>query len=330
MVRARWFGIVPFLISLPFPLHAQEVYFSPKGGCAERIIQEIDRADSLIDVAMYSFTSEPIAEALVRAFRRGVRIRVLLDKGQAGGKYSKDEYLAQNGIEVVLDRRRGKMHNKFCIIDRNVLITGSYNWTKSAEEENQENMLVFEGSQVVEIYQERFDYLWELNKGTAAKPSTWGGIKRTFSLSVGTSFPGSGINLELRLVEQLSPWLLLTQGISFSSYYEGPYLPQAASARWEVAGRGPKTDLLYLTFGPEVLLGDVAGLLSSGRSGLFILGGIGSYRLGRKGKVDGLGGYVGLRLHSQGFFLEMCHHSIAFPGGNVRIGQVKVGMEFKI
>lgn len=159
-------------------VHGQEVFFSPNGGCTQKVIQEIDQAQRQIDVAIYSFTSEPIAQALVRAFERGVKIRILLDKQQAAGQYSKDEYLIENGLTVLLDKHAGYMHNKICVIDQRVLITGSFNWSKNAEERNQENMLVFTDSPVVAIYQQRLEYLWEYNGGTTlAKPRTWGKVK---------------------------------------------------------------------------------------------------------------------------------------------------------
>jgi len=125
-----------------------------------------------IDVAMYSFTSDPIAQALVNAKERGVKIRVLLDKQQAGSSSSKAEFLANNGILVSLDTHSGYMHNKIAIIDGAVVITGSFNWTESAEERNQENMVVISDPWVVQVYKERFDYLWNYNSGGIITPFT--------------------------------------------------------------------------------------------------------------------------------------------------------------
>jgi len=127
---------------------------------------------------MYSFTYEPIAEAIIRAKNRGIKIRILMDKGQSEGKYSKYNYLLNNNIAIIQDRHAGIMHNKIAIIDGKVLFTGSYNWSKSAEERNEENLLEFidesganeENSfsnlyekKVIEIYQERLNYLWKFN-----------------------------------------------------------------------------------------------------------------------------------------------------------------------
>lgn len=141
------------------------VFFSPEGGAVEEIIKQIDNAQSYIDIAMYSFTYEPIAEAIIRAKNRGVKIRILMDKVQSQGKYSKYEFFLDNEIAIIQDRRAGIMHNKIAVIDGKVLFTGSYNWTKSAEESNQENLLEFiDEEEIIKVYQERLDYLWEYNK----------------------------------------------------------------------------------------------------------------------------------------------------------------------
>lgn len=141
------------------------MFFSPKGGAAEEIIKQIDNAESHIDIAMYSFTYEPIAEAIIRAKNRGVKIRILMDKVQSQGKYSKYKFFLDNEIALIQDRHAGIMHNKIAIIDGRILFTGSFNWTKSAEERNEENLLEFiNEEEITKVYQERLDYLWEFNE----------------------------------------------------------------------------------------------------------------------------------------------------------------------
>jgi len=141
------------------------IFFSPKGDRTEEIIKQINSAQEYIDIAIYSFTYEPIAEAIVRAKNRGVEIRILMDKGQSQGKSSKYKFFLDNDIAIIQDRHTGIMHNKIAIIDGRILFTGSYNWSKSAEERNEENLLEFiDEEEIIEIYQERLDYLWEHNK----------------------------------------------------------------------------------------------------------------------------------------------------------------------
>jgi len=167
---------LPLILAVNLPCFSEiKIFFSPKGGASEEIIRQIDNAESYIDIAMYSFTYELIAEAVIRAKNRGVEIRILMDKQQSAGKYSKYECFLDNEIRVIRDIHSGIMHNKIAIIDGKILFTGSFNWTKSAEEINQENLLEFiDEEEIIKIYQERLDYLWGFNQenaGTESSPS---------------------------------------------------------------------------------------------------------------------------------------------------------------
>lgn len=135
-----------------------KVYFSPNGGCRKAIITEIDNAHKSIIVAMYYFTNREIAQSIIRAKNRGVSIKILLDESQTKEKFSKYRFLIKNGIRVQIDRRTGLMHNKFAVIDDLVLITGSYNWTSSAEHKNRENLLIIKNEKLAQRY------IWEFNK----------------------------------------------------------------------------------------------------------------------------------------------------------------------
>jgi len=156
-------ALILLVFSLP-SLAEIKIFFSPNGGIADEIIKQIDASQKYIDIAMYSFTSQPIAEAIIRAKNRGVKARILLDKLQAAGKYSQYQFLFDSGIEVITDVHAGIMHNKIAIIDGMVLFTGSYNWTKSAEEKNEENLLLFvDEEEIIKIYQTQLNYLWGFN-----------------------------------------------------------------------------------------------------------------------------------------------------------------------
>lgn len=137
-----------------------KIYFSPQGGCQEAIIREIDQAKKTIDVAMYYFTSKPLAEALIRAERRGVRVRVYLDESQKTAKCSKVKELETGGCEIKFEDGPGLMHNKFCIIDKRVVITGSYNWTSAAERKNDETVLIIFEEDVARTFVEKFKEYW--------------------------------------------------------------------------------------------------------------------------------------------------------------------------
>lgn len=119
-----------------------EVFFSPKAGCTEAIVGELDKAKKTILVQAYSFTSVPIAKALIAAHQRGVTILVLLDKSQRTEKYSSATMLLNEGLKPLIDAKHAIAHNKVMVIDGEVVLTGSFNFSKAAEESNAENLLV--------------------------------------------------------------------------------------------------------------------------------------------------------------------------------------------
>jgi phosphatidylserine/phosphatidylglycerophosphate/cardiolipin synthase-like enzyme len=135
-----------------------DAYFSPHGGAAESIVKELINARTEILVQAYSFTSKPIAKALVDAKMRGIKIEVILDKSQRSQKYSSADFLAHAGIPTYIDSAHAIAHNKIMIIDRGTLITGSFNFTKAAEEKNTENLLIMKGNkQLVDRYIQNFN-----------------------------------------------------------------------------------------------------------------------------------------------------------------------------
>jgi len=154
-----------FLFSHSLSFAEIRIFFSPEGGIAEEIIRQMDNAQEYIDIAIYSLTYEPLVGAIIRAKNREVRIRILMDKSQSKGKNSKYKFFLNKGITVIQDRHAGIMHNKIAIIDGRILFTGSYNWSESAEERNEENLLEFiDEEEIIKVYQERLDYLWEFNE----------------------------------------------------------------------------------------------------------------------------------------------------------------------
>jgi phosphatidylserine/phosphatidylglycerophosphate/cardiolipin synthase-like enzyme len=141
------------------------VYFSPRGGCTSAVISQIKMAKKSIDVAIYSFTSRKIAKALIAAHKRGVKIRIVADEGSAISRNSVLPLLESAGIPVRYKRGSGGglMHNKYAIVDGEVVITGSFNWTVSAEKRNDENLLVIKGlPAIVKAYEKNFERLWRL------------------------------------------------------------------------------------------------------------------------------------------------------------------------
>ncbi|MFA5160211.1 MAG: phospholipase D family protein, partial [Candidatus Omnitrophota bacterium] len=116
-----------------------------------------DQAERYVFVQAYSFTSKPIAEALVSAHKRGVKIKVLLDKSQRHGKGSKLGMLVDAGIPVSIDTKHSIAHNKVIIIDGVTVITGSFNFTNAAEDKNAENLLVVHDKAVAKKYRDNWN-----------------------------------------------------------------------------------------------------------------------------------------------------------------------------
>jgi len=133
------------------------VYFSPNGGCTDAILIEINQAKSEILLQAYSFTSQPIAQALIRAQKRGVKISAVLDKSNRSQKYSAATFLKNMGIPVFIDDKHAIAHNKIMIIDNRVVITGSFNFSKAAEDKNAENLLILDDlPDLTRAYQKNF------------------------------------------------------------------------------------------------------------------------------------------------------------------------------
>ena len=129
-----------------------QVCFSPNGGCTENIVNQIEAAKSEILVQAYSFTSAPIAKALVSAHKRGVKVEAILDKSQKRERYTSATFISNAGVQTYIDSKHAIAHNKIMIIDKETVITGSFNFTKAAEEKNAENLLIIKSKDLAKLY----------------------------------------------------------------------------------------------------------------------------------------------------------------------------------
>ena len=151
---AQKFFVAAFLL-LAVPAHATsaEVGFSPSGGAQQLVISAIDSAKSTIRLVAYSFTSTPIAKALLQAHQRGVDVQIVLDKSNATARYSAATFLANQGVPVRIDYRYAIMHDKFIVIDGHTIETGSFNFTAGATFRNAENIIVLhDAPQIAAVY----------------------------------------------------------------------------------------------------------------------------------------------------------------------------------
>src|SRR3990172_4877009 len=111
-----------------------EVYFSPGGKAASHIVNWLDRSNSSVCGMIYTFTRDDISAALIRAFNRGVNVRLSMDDQEVnvqGGEYLA---LKNASVPIRIDKRSGLLHDKVLIIDGRIVITGSYNWSAAAED----------------------------------------------------------------------------------------------------------------------------------------------------------------------------------------------------
>ncbi|MBI3291422.1 MAG: phospholipase D family protein [Elusimicrobia bacterium] len=149
---------------------ATEVYFSPPGGAAERLLKAINLSRTSITLAVYHLTSGELAAALRDAQRRGVKVRVVTDAQQADQQHSEIPFLYRHQVPIKVlggGRGQGLMHHKFAVFDGHLVVTGSYNWTASAERYNHENLVVLDEPWVARRFQEEFDQLWAEGQATS-------------------------------------------------------------------------------------------------------------------------------------------------------------------
>lgn len=144
--------------------HSVSVCFTPNKQCQSQIIREIDKAVKSIYVQAYSFTDRDIANALVRAAKRGVDVKVLLDKSNRNNEQSAKDIIIQNGLLLRFDSPSGIAHNKIIIIDAHTVISGSYNFSAAAYKRNTENLLILYNVPLAKEYSQNWQARWEVSQ----------------------------------------------------------------------------------------------------------------------------------------------------------------------
>ena len=154
-------GMAVLMAFLAPPVHADvTAAFSP-GTAEQTVIDTIRSARHSIHMAAFSFTSRPIARALIDARAHGVEVAVVLDKCNLTGRYSGATFLAHAGVPVRIDSQYASMHDKFMVIDGVTVETGSFNFTRAAAERNAENIVVLRDMpEIAAAYEQEFERLW--------------------------------------------------------------------------------------------------------------------------------------------------------------------------
>lgn len=137
------------------------VHFSPGADCRRKIVDLLRGAQQSIAICVFTISDDRISEQILSAHERDVDVRIITDNDKANDKGSDVDTLHQQGVAVRKDRSRNHMHHKFAVIDQQFLINGSFNWTRSASERNQENILVTAEPQAVPVFQAKFEELWD-------------------------------------------------------------------------------------------------------------------------------------------------------------------------
>lgn len=140
---------------------ASSAYFSPGDACIREVIRQFNIARQQCDICVFTITDDRISKAIEETHRRGVPVRIITDDDKSLDLGSDIERLRDGGILTIHDSSPAHMHHKFAIFDRVRLLTGSFNWTRSATEQNEENLIVTADPRLVAAFHGRFEMLWE-------------------------------------------------------------------------------------------------------------------------------------------------------------------------
>lgn len=141
-----------------FSMH--RVFFSPGTDILETISDLLNQAKKTIEICVFTITDNRLAADIVQAHRRGIRVRIITDDKKLYDHGSSVKEMRNAGIPVKIDHSRYHMHHKFGIIDSRIVFTGSFNWTYSATNHNQENLLVTTNTDIIRQYKEQYELLW--------------------------------------------------------------------------------------------------------------------------------------------------------------------------
>lgn len=137
-----------------------EVLFSPGDACRLRIQELLRKSQTTVDICVFTLTDDRIAESVMDTAARGVRTRIISDNDKSLDLGSDMHRLHAAGIQVRIDRTPNHMHHKFAVFDGKIVASGSYNWTRSAADDNEENIVVTNDQKIVRAFHAQFDRLW--------------------------------------------------------------------------------------------------------------------------------------------------------------------------
>jgi phosphatidylserine/phosphatidylglycerophosphate/cardiolipin synthase-like enzyme len=137
-----------------------DIFFSPEDGVAQHVLEQINNAQGSIRVMAFSFTSSEIADAIIERQAAGVVVQVVMERQNASGTGAVFGRLESGGVNVLEDGSCYILHHKAMIIDDQIVITGSYNFTNSAERSNDENLVIVSDPALARAFVEEFDRIY--------------------------------------------------------------------------------------------------------------------------------------------------------------------------
>jgi mitochondrial cardiolipin hydrolase len=161
--------VLDWLKDVTSSLHATEseqaeAWFSPGEACRKSIVQQLNTASRDVKICVFTISDDLIVEEIVRVSKNGLTVQIITDNDKLQDEGSDVNYLARQGIPVKVDETPNHMHHKFMVVDGKLVLTGSYNWTRSAALYNHENLMLTTSAGVVKSYLKEFDHLWRIMK----------------------------------------------------------------------------------------------------------------------------------------------------------------------
>ncbi len=137
-----------------------EYCFSPGGDCAGVVVKWIGRANSSVHVLIYTFTLNNVANALMAAKNRGVDVKIVMERSEVSGSGAQYQNLKSAGVDIRLDTNPALMHDKVAIIDGHIIVTGSFNYSVSANLSNNENLVVIDDRLWASAFETQFQQIY--------------------------------------------------------------------------------------------------------------------------------------------------------------------------
>lgn len=151
-------------------LNEARAFFSPGNDCKDAIIQQIENASESLYICVFTISDNDIASAILNAHKRKIDVRVISDDEKMHDVGSDIMWMTEKGIPTKIDNERGHMHHKFCIVDHTTIISGSYNWTKSAADRNYENIVIGANPKITKMYLTKFQQMWREFESLKPRP----------------------------------------------------------------------------------------------------------------------------------------------------------------